>query len=258
MENGNNKYVNQLCAGDQLSVERAANTIHSVSNGYTPEDRCYTDSFTLWVPQMMIAQWYLTEMSSTEGISISSPWLTSKSDRPKHVPIPDGIDQMSKLVKLQFLHKVAAKIVDKLIVDEEMMDASIKTMISSQERKEMMDHMNIDKDGRFPCRFLDCSKSFKYNGKSRQTHELSHDPPVIVDDAPCNVTVHNEAENLQNSFDDVFSYNTALLSEAGGSHSVKYALESLYQLLLINGYLSHDESEVITWNRTVNNHGGAG
>lgn len=49
-----------------------------------------------------------------------------------------------------------------------------------------------------------------------------------------------------------------LLCKADGSHSVKYALESLYQLLLINGYLSHDESEVITWNRTVNNHGGAG
>lgn len=117
--------------------------------------------------------------------------LTSKTDRPKHVPIPDGIDQMSKLVKLQFLHKVAAKIVDELIVDEEMMDASIKTMISSQERKEMMDHMDIDKDGRFPCRFPDCSKSFKYNGKSRRKHELSHDSPVIVEAAPCNVTVHN-------------------------------------------------------------------
>lgn len=33
------KFVNQLCAGDQLSVERAVNCIYSVSNGYTPEDR---------------------------------------------------------------------------------------------------------------------------------------------------------------------------------------------------------------------------
>ena len=32
-------FTNQLCAGDQLSVERAVNSIHSVSNGYTPEDR---------------------------------------------------------------------------------------------------------------------------------------------------------------------------------------------------------------------------
>ena len=37
--NGEKKFVNQLCVGDQLSVERAVNCIHSVSNGYTPEDR---------------------------------------------------------------------------------------------------------------------------------------------------------------------------------------------------------------------------
>ena len=37
--NGEKKFVNQLCVGDQLSVERAVNSIHSVSNGYTPEDR---------------------------------------------------------------------------------------------------------------------------------------------------------------------------------------------------------------------------
>lgn len=37
--NGEKKFVNQVCAGDQLSMERAVNAIHSVSNGYTPEDR---------------------------------------------------------------------------------------------------------------------------------------------------------------------------------------------------------------------------
>ena len=89
--------------------------------------------------------------------------------------------------------------------------------------------------------------------------------------------------------DDVFNYNTALLAEglfflnfldstsegdgertlrqhkylmllcrADGAHSTKYALESLYQLLLVNGYLSESEAEVFTWNRTVNNRGGAG
>ena len=37
--NGQKKFVNQLCVGDQLSIERAVNAIHSVSNGYTAEDR---------------------------------------------------------------------------------------------------------------------------------------------------------------------------------------------------------------------------
>ena len=35
----NKKYDSQLFAGDQLSIEHAANTISSVANGYTPEDR---------------------------------------------------------------------------------------------------------------------------------------------------------------------------------------------------------------------------
>ena len=37
--NGEKKFVNQLCVGDQLSIERVVNAIHSVSNGYTAEDR---------------------------------------------------------------------------------------------------------------------------------------------------------------------------------------------------------------------------
>jgi hypothetical protein len=38
VENGT-VFFNQLCSGDQLSVERAVNSIHSVANGYTAEDR---------------------------------------------------------------------------------------------------------------------------------------------------------------------------------------------------------------------------
>ena len=48
-----------------------------------------------------------------------------------------------------------------------------------------------------------------------------------------------------------------LLCKADDPHSTNYALESLYQLLLVNG-LSQKESEIFVWNRTVNNHGGLG
>ena len=37
--NEDKRFVNQLCVGDQLSIGRAVNSIHSVSNGYTAEDR---------------------------------------------------------------------------------------------------------------------------------------------------------------------------------------------------------------------------
>ena len=36
---GEKKFASQICTGDQLSVERAVNAIHSVSNGHTGEDR---------------------------------------------------------------------------------------------------------------------------------------------------------------------------------------------------------------------------
>lgn len=49
--NGEKKFVNQLCVGDQLSVERAVNSIHSVSNGYTTEDRL--EGFT-----MQLGDWH--------------------------------------------------------------------------------------------------------------------------------------------------------------------------------------------------------
>ena len=49
-----------------------------------------------------------------------------------------------------------------------------------------------------------------------------------------------------------------LLFKADDSHSTKYALESLYQLLLVNGALGESKAHVFTWNRSVNNHGGFG
>ena len=48
---GEKKFLNQLCVGDQLSVERAVNCVHSVSNGYTPEDRL--EGFT-----MQLGDWH--------------------------------------------------------------------------------------------------------------------------------------------------------------------------------------------------------
>jgi len=49
-----------------------------------------------------------------------------------------------------------------------------------------------------------------------------------------------------------------LLCKSDDPHSTKYALESLYQLLLVNGAVSEREAEVFTWNRSVNNHGCSG
>ena len=215
--------------------------------------------------------------------------ISSKTEQPKNLPIPEDIAKWNKLEQLQFLHKGAAMVVDKLVVDKEMMDETIETMISVQERQEMISQIALNACGRFPCRFPGCSKSFKYNGKSRKNHELSHVPQVIISENNNDSTPTPFNVSRSNKGDDMFNYNTALLAEglfflnfldavaegdgqritrqykylmllckADDSHSTKYALESLYQLLLVNGALSESEALVFTWNRSVNNHGGLG
>ena len=49
-----------------------------------------------------------------------------------------------------------------------------------------------------------------------------------------------------------------LLCKADDPHRTKYAIKSLYQLLLVNGGPSESDAEVFTWNRLVKNHGGLG
>ena len=183
---------------------------------------------------------------------------------------------------------MAGKIVDELVVDETMMDGSIEQFVSTQQREEILQLIELNPDGRFPCRFPGCTASFKYNGKHRRKHELNHDPPVDVSDDLPTTSLQKDTHSPSKKIDDMFNYNCALLSEglffmnfldavsegdgerlirqykflmllckADDPHSTKYALESLYQLLLVHG-LPEKEAEVLMWNRSVNNHGGPG
>ena len=100
-----------------------------------------------------------------------------------------------------------------LVVEKEMMDKTIKNMISAQERQTLTDQIELNVDGRFPCRFIGCSKSFKYNGKSRKNHELSHDPPVVILEDNLDSTPTTSTVSPSKGDDDMFNYNTALLAE---------------------------------------------
>ena len=131
-----------------------------------------------------------------------------------------------------------------------------------------------------------------HNGKTRRTHELSHEPPVQVDD-PTLVTTstptYTTPPKESKPGDDVYNYNCALLTDcflffnfldaikegdgtrimrqykyimlyckADGSHSTKYALECLYQFFLVHALLSERDSVRFVWNRSVNNSGKKG
>ena len=61
-----------------------------------------------------------------------------------------------------------------------MMNGSIQTMVSVQERQELLQQLELNPDGHFPCRFPGCKASFKYINKSRRKHELRHNPPADI------------------------------------------------------------------------------
>ncbi len=143
--------------------------------------------------------------------------MNNTKDKPKHLPIPETIKNKSKMEKRLFLHKAAAKVVDEIIVNEKMMDATISTLISEQEKQAVVEQTHLNENGRFLCRFPGCSKTFKYNGKSRRKHEQSHNPPITTSVA--DTSVHSDVSSYKPTtsttqiVDDVFNYNAALLSE---------------------------------------------
>lgn len=217
--------------------------------------------------------------------------MESKESLPTNVDLPPNLKELSKCEKLKYLHELSAKVVDTFVFNSR---SSIKFVIDSvltQEERDLLQQQELTPDGRFPCRFSGCDKSFKYNGISRKKHEASHNPPVIAEEpaipvSPCKPPPLSEESKEP---DDAYNYNCALLAEsylffnfldaikegdgvrimrqykyfmlfckADGCHSAKYALECLYQFFLIHGELSQRDSERFIWNRSVNNHGKKG
>ncbi|CAB3993979.1 Hypothetical predicted protein [Paramuricea clavata] len=86
-------------------------------------------------------------------------------------------------------------------------------MISVQERQDLITQQELNQEGRFPCRFPGCPKSFKYNGKNRKKPELSPDPPVNVATSDTLSLTTVSTSTPPNDIDDIYNYNTALLAQ---------------------------------------------
>ena len=212
-----------------------------------------------------------------------------KNALPTKVNLPLEMKQFSKAEKLKLLHELSAKVVDTFVFKNGSSVQSLVESVLTQQEREAMLNQDLTPDGRFPCRFHGCKRSFKYNGLSRRNHELSHDPPVEVDQQVTLTPTKPSPSEEKKTNDDVFSYNTALLTDgflfmnfldaikegdgtrlmrqykyfmlyckADGVHSTKYALECLYQMFLVQATLSERDTTRFIWNRSVNNHGKAG
>ena len=208
----------------------------------------------------------------------------SKTGMPTYFPLPPNLDTAIKIQKLQYLMEASAKIVDAFVFEDNSVNHTMNSVLTEQEREDLVNKHQLTQDGRFPCRFKGCSKTFKYDGK-RGSHEMTHNPPP---DIPAQLPVSTLPKSRPSTIspevkDDIFSYNCGLLTDgflfinfldaigedgmrimrqykcimlyckADQNHSIKYALECLYQIFLVYTLLSPRDSEHFIWNRSVNN-----
>ena len=212
----------------------------------------------------------------------------SKSGMPTKFPLPPTLNTATKMQKLNYLMEASAKIVDAFIFEDNSVNQIVDGILTEQERENLLNTQQLTQDGKFPCRFQGCPKSFKYDGKSRRSHEMTHNPPPeIPAQQPVSVSSCSKSRPSTTRAelkDDVFNYNCGLLTDgflffnfldaigegdgmrimrqykyimlyckADQTHSTKYALECLYQFFLVYALLSPRESERFMWNRSVNN-----
>ena len=182
--------------------------------------------------------------------------------------------------------EASGMIVDAFIFENNSVNHIVDGVLTEQERQDLVNKQQLTQDGRFPCRFKECSKTFKYDGKRRRSHEMTHNPPPDIQaQLPVSTSSKSRPSTIRTEVkDDMFSYNCGLLTDgflflnfldaigegdgmrimrqykyimlyckADQTHSTKYALECLYQFFLIYALLSPRESERFTWNRSVNN-----
>ena len=66
------------------------------------------------------------------------------------------------------------------VLDKHSLNNFLNRILCEQEKDDAVNNQELTADGRFPCRSTRCDKSFKYDGKRRKDHELTHDPPPVI------------------------------------------------------------------------------
>ena len=159
-------------------------------------------------------------------------------------------------------------------------------MEQSVQRMEQEQEQGVNADGRYPCRFPGCPKTFAHHGKLRKDHEAKHNPPVIVNETPVHIL---DSKLSEDDGDDMLAYQRALLdygmvilnfwdaiSEGDGERVIrcwkfflmylkhqggsatKYSLEALYLMFQIHALLSPQSAHRLIWNRFIKNKPGMG
>ena len=126
------------------------------------------------------------------------------------------MEKMRNAEKLEFSHGISEKVVHSFIFQSGEELQKLVDGVLTEEENDILQQQELTAEGRFPCRFPGCNKSFKYNGKTRRNHELSHDPSVQFEDSllltQSSPGCTAPPEEIK-AGDDVYNYNCALLTD---------------------------------------------
>ena len=192
--------------------------------------------------------------------------LDSIDGEPDEVSMPLSLMDSSTVAKKTFLNSLSLDVVDKYVLHQEQMDR----IIAGAEKEKQAD-VGILPDGKFPCRFPGCKKSFAHDGKRREAHEKTHglisnkaDPtPTQCSDDMYNYQLALlEYGMLYKNFCDAVSEGDGgrlvrcwkyflMIMKKDGARSRKYALEGLNLLCQIYAILSPRDAHRLVWNRSV-------
>ena len=82
--------------------------------------------------------------------------------------LPENINTFSKQQKVEWLNALATKVVDKYVLNEKNVQAVLYKMSNGNVESERQ------VGDRYLCRFATCQKSFRFDGKRRRAHEMTH------------------------------------------------------------------------------------
>ena len=143
--------------------------------------------------------------------------LEHKNSPPTCFTIPEDISSLSKLKELDILHEAAGIVVPKFVFKGDGLSSMINDIITTQEKEVIRNGQELTDNGRFPCSFQGCPFSFKFDGKSRRKHELTHNPPPVIEEST-NLPFTSEKPDIESTkkaktSDDMFNNNCAILTD---------------------------------------------
>ena len=134
--------------------------------------------------------------------------MTKLSDTPT-TNIPPKHDAPGILKKI-YLGRVSNMIYENYISEQGDGTQIMKGVLEEQELDALQKSQQVDENGRYPCRFVSCNKTFANNGKRRRDHEASHVPPVDILAPTLTEAIPTPITDERKKEDDMYCYNISL------------------------------------------------